>query len=116
MQQHMHGVWGKVQRIVQNVEELEAHEFVEASLQTPTRAMGLVFHATACCAVEEAPTAIEVQERCLCVPSCIDVVRPSALWRICALPHHDATAEVTHFLAVLVEAFGFYCHDAAIIF
>ena len=112
----MHEAWERVKQIAQSVEAPVAHEFVEALPQTPTRAMGLAFHATAYCAVEEAPTATEVQERCLCVPSSIDVVRPSALGRICTLPHHDAATEVTHFLAILVEAFGFYRHNAAIIF
>ena len=112
----MHEDWERAKQSVRNVEALAAHVFAEALLQTPTRAMGLAFRAMAYCAVEVSPTAKADQERCLCVPSSIDVVRPRALWRICALPHHDATTEVTHFLAVLVEAFSFHRHDAAIIF
>ena len=116
MQQHKRVAWEREKRIYQSVAIREARVFVEASLQTPTLAMGLVFHAMACCAVEEAPTATEVQERCLCVPSSIDIVWASALWGVCALPHHHATTEVAHFLAILVKAFSFYRHNATIIF
>ena len=105
----------RAKRNVQSAEELAAHVFAEASLQIPTRAMGLAFRAMAYCAVEVSPTAKVDQERCLCVPSSIDVVRACALGGICTLPHHDAATEVTHFLTVLVEAFGFHRHNAAVV-
>ena len=114
-QPHTHEEWEREQQIAQSVAALVAHVFAEASLQTPTRAMGLAFRAMAYCAVEVSPTAKADQEPCLCVPSSIDVVRASALGCICALPHHHTATEVTHFLTILVEAFGFYRHNAAVV-
>ena len=114
-QPHTHEELERAKRSVQSAVGLSAHEFAEASLQTPTRATGLAFRAMAYCAVEVSPTARADQERCLCVPSSIDVVRACALRRICTLPHHDAATEVTHFFTILVEAFSFYRHNAAVV-
>lgn len=107
--------WERAKRNVQSAAALGAHVFAEASLQIPTRAMGLAFRAMAYYAVEVSPTAKADQERCLCVPSSIDVVRACALGCICTLPHHDAATEVTHLFTVLVEAFGFHRHNAAVV-
>ena len=112
---HMHQGWERAKRNVQSAAALEAHVFAEASLQTPRRAMGLAFRAMAYCAVEVSPTAKADQERCLCVPSSIDVVRACALGCICTLPHHHTATEVTHFFTVLVEALGFHRHNATVV-